>query len=1066
VLAILIKVSEAVAFAHARGVVHRDLKPGNIMIGAFGEVLVMDWGLARRFDDDDADPESPAGEESRPRTMLGDLDVSHDGEIVGTLGYMAPEQARGIRADLGPRSDVYALGAILHRILAGAERFAGSTPYQALANLTDPASYQPPSQWNPPWPVPWELEAVAARAMAFDPAERYASASELRDELTRYLTGGALHAVRYHWTQRLTKWSLRHRGKLGAALVAIVLAMASYQSAHWRAAESARAALATRTTQHEQALRAQRAALLAAEQAVVASDALSLLRPNGERDALAIDRWSRDRLAVATACDQLSALHARDPRGAAAVDTTAIAQYQTRRQATCLAAARRLAEQGDEAMARLWIARAALDTTAESAAQAEVTTLATRRDQVIVAEARQALTRAARGEGLDGDWLDATAEPLARHGGPALVRMLLERDQQSWTHLEHASEWVRVLAIRLLGRLGDTHTTSADGRDAVTVLIELLDHCDLERDTRTAIELAWALGRLGDPRAQAILVRQRSAAGLTSAFGRATAGALARLPVTDTQADDDQRLALALDLCSRGEYARAMPLYEQLVAAEPQRATHWVNLAGVLAELDRLDDAQQACQQALKLAPRLARAHYMRGAILHRSGQHIAALAALGEALLLAPGDVSTRYSRALALRAAGMASAARHELELLLDAVPDDARIHAELGNLLIAEQRYSDALPPLDRACGLDPTQPLYRTARAFALLRLGQRDRARSEIDAALERAPGLAAALVVRAWIGIETGDPLQLTAVERDIEQILARDPQAGDARRVLVELRLRQGQLATAITIATQLLPDRPYDADLSLRLVRMLRQARRLEDALAQLTKHVTTWPNDAAAMHERGQLKVMLGDLDGADRDYEAASSLAPGDGAILADRAIVALRQHRLQEALQLVDRGIALTPQRARSFETRAYVHVQLGQASAAIQDYNRYLEITDDNLEIWCNRGILRQQLGNLEGAQHDFERAVALDGRSVRALLLLGRIQQARGSDRDALATIERAVALADHDPEPTITAIELLTQLRRYPEAMQRLAAAEARWPTDPRWPALRSRLPATNPR
>ena len=158
---------QALAYAHAQGVIHRDLKPSNVMIGAFGETQVVDWGLARRLDAP-GDPPGHAGE-------------TRSGAIVGTPAYMSPEQARGEPADR--RSDVWSLGAVLHELLHGAP------PRREPDDMREPDA--------PPREVPAELAAIAQRALARDPEARYRDAAALADDVAAYLEGRRVGAHRY-----------------------------------------------------------------------------------------------------------------------------------------------------------------------------------------------------------------------------------------------------------------------------------------------------------------------------------------------------------------------------------------------------------------------------------------------------------------------------------------------------------------------------------------------------------------------------------------------------------------------------------------------------------------------------------------------------------------------------------------------------------------------------------------------------------------------------------------------------------------------------------------------------
>ncbi|KYF88553.1 hypothetical protein BE20_40675 [Sorangium cellulosum] len=177
------RIAQAIAYAHSRGVVHRDLKPENLMVGEFGEVLVMDWGLARRITRDAA-PDGVA-QGSLDATSPG---LTRDGDILGTLVYTSPEQAGGDTALHGPASDTYALGAVLHCVLTGHPPYRG-TFHQVLAAILigPPVDVREAAQGGPP--LPEELIAVCERAMRREIAERYESAEALAADVVAWLDG-------------------------------------------------------------------------------------------------------------------------------------------------------------------------------------------------------------------------------------------------------------------------------------------------------------------------------------------------------------------------------------------------------------------------------------------------------------------------------------------------------------------------------------------------------------------------------------------------------------------------------------------------------------------------------------------------------------------------------------------------------------------------------------------------------------------------------------------------------------------------------------------------------------
>ena len=220
-LEILVKVCDGVGYAHSRGVIHRDLKPDNVMVGEFGEVLVMDWGLARPgvWAAGDAGDERP--QPGANRNVISDRreavrDLTVEGDVFGTPAYMAPEQAAGRVSEIGPASDIYALGAILYAILVGEAPFSGQS-FQILAQVST-GKLVPPSRRNATRHVPRELEALTLRAMALNPADRYATAAELRDDIQRFLSGRTLTAADYTSWQLLSKWARRHKVAVVGAL--------------------------------------------------------------------------------------------------------------------------------------------------------------------------------------------------------------------------------------------------------------------------------------------------------------------------------------------------------------------------------------------------------------------------------------------------------------------------------------------------------------------------------------------------------------------------------------------------------------------------------------------------------------------------------------------------------------------------------------------------------------------------------------------------------------------------------------------------------------------------------
>ncbi len=213
----VVDVCDAIAYAHSQGILHRDLKPSNVMLGPFGETVVIDWGLAKDIRDSD---ELDTFSEDAGRVAESVFDTA-DGIVVGTPPYMPPEQAAA--RPLDPRSDVYSLGAILYHVLTGFRPYENIEAHKILQAVVDVAP-TPLLTLSPG--MPKDLVAIVNKAMARDPADRYASAQQMAEELRRLLTGQLVAAHEYSAFEIFRRFFERQKAAVVTATLAIAVLIA------------------------------------------------------------------------------------------------------------------------------------------------------------------------------------------------------------------------------------------------------------------------------------------------------------------------------------------------------------------------------------------------------------------------------------------------------------------------------------------------------------------------------------------------------------------------------------------------------------------------------------------------------------------------------------------------------------------------------------------------------------------------------------------------------------------------------------------------------------------------
>jgi serine/threonine-protein kinase len=705
-------VSQTIAYAHARGVIHRDLKPSNVMVGAFGEVQVMDWGLAKVLPKGGTAADASAGKAEPQETVTvtvrsgSDSDLSRAGSVLGTPAYMAPEQARGEVDRLDERCDVFALGSILCAILTGAPAFLGRSSAEvqrqaargdtadALARLdacgadAELVTLARDCLAREPEDRPRDARAVADRQAAhrlaiearLHAAERERAVAQARaeEEAKRRVLADQLAAeAQAHAAEE------RRRRRLQLGLAASILALTMVGGLTWSYVLRQRQARAAAID-----LALGRASTLL-EQARQAPE-----EPSGWRTVLA---------AVAQVAD--------DPRGV-----------------------------GPEARARLTALRAQAGAGLRDAErdatlrQALVEVRANRQDAGDAAT-DAAYADAFRAADLDIDALDAEAAARLRRR-PAAVVVELAAFLDDWSAVRRAARpsadaWKKPLEVARAadadayrGRLRALLEATDDGTRAAKLKALIDDTRSADLPAATAVALAEAVG--GEARV-ALLERAvvRHPGDLWVNF--ALAGALRSLrPSRPEEALRHYTAARALRpetahdladlLVEMGRGGEAEAIFRDLVERRPENPRHLTCFGKCLQERGRTAEASTILSRAIASArvmidrrPGDGEAHYNLGNALGRRGEHAEAIAEYREAIRLKPDYAAPHYNLGNLLFDQKKFDAAIVEYREAIRLRPDFAGAYISLGNALDSRGEHAEAIAEYREAIRLKPDYAL---------------------------------------------------------------------------------------------------------------------------------------------------------------------------------------------------------------------------------------------------------------------------------------------------------------------------------------------------------------------
>lgn len=985
----LVVVCNTVAYAHGEGILHRDLKPANVVIGQFERVRVLDWGLAKQVAagaagaHDAGDRDGGNGAASRG---AGYETVA--GQPLGTIAFASPEQVAGRHDEVSERSDVYCLGAMLYCVLTGKAPFAGSPRSSRRSRVLRGDFARPRAVHASIDPA---LEAVCLRAMALSPADRYASAAALGDDLQRWLADEPVSVFREGPARRLARWRRRNRAfARSIAVAATVLVVgacvgiAAQREASRRGRVEQRAEELhrqgeeyVRRREHDTALVTLDAAAAALADETGFEQLQARVATTAARARLCACLQRFEQQFAAASSDMLGDCWARLPHEETGT------QRRIANPAEKSADLARGAARAREALGLLGVGAA--DGVLENIAAADVDTATAGRVRREAAELTFLLAIAVERLG-QAEPMPAQAE--RRREGLALLAQA--------EALGMRDRVVDLLRADMLVRAGEQ--TAADALRAAAERRRpesILDwhfaavahaHAGQWREAVSTYQVALAL-RSGE---YWMLFRMGKA--LENSRRLDEAESIYRACLQVAPGDATVQNSLGCLLLSQRRWADAAREFEAVIANHPDYLMAYTNLMMAHAECADVANAEQV-RQRLFARPhdqRVAGSAWNHLGLAHeRAGDDSAARAAYSranDADSQAHGSLRNRATVAIRLRDF---DAAEQDIDAAIRLAPADAELYYVKGNVYAFSDRWELAVAAYDEALRLDPKLVQAQHNRALQLARLGRFEDAIADNRAVLERQPAHETArwdiAVWYARIGQRDRDPEKFRIALGIAAEFLEQNPRHVDALVFAGKLHGNLGRYSDGSGA----------DDDLAA-------SERLLGEAIAAAPEHI-------GARHARGVTRLKARNWRGAIEDWQEYLRLrpeAPDRAGICNDLSTAFLELRDFEQAKALLNEAIEARPD-AVYYTNLGNVHRIEGDLASARAAFDRAIALDFTHTRAWALRGQTALRQGEFAQAAKDLQEALVLEPGVYETLAFAGSALLRAGDDAAALPLLE-----------------------------------------------------------
>jgi tetratricopeptide (TPR) repeat protein/tRNA A-37 threonylcarbamoyl transferase component Bud32 len=1027
------KVCQTLAYAHSKGVIHRDVKPLNIMVGAFGEVQVMDWGLAKVLPRDSARQEEPATDPASsmmPARSEESALHSRAGDVLGTYAYMAPEQACGSVDQLDERCDVFGLGSMLCEVLTGQPPYTGPTA-AVLRDRAMRADLAPALARLESCGADGELVALAKRCLAVEPAERPRDAGEVARMVGAYLTGvqqrlreaerkqAAAEARAVEAAARVKVERRARRLLLGLAAAVLVVVLAGgwlWQQRRVRrlqAEQQAGEAVIRGRRLLEEGWQAHDLVKLN-EAKIEAERAVDIARRGGASDMLReaagalqteieerLARWEKNHKLLTALLD-------------VAIPEKSVTPVVDRSSQIAAIFRQGVEEQYADAF-RDWgldvdrTDESAIVTRLQEEPQAVVQEVIAGLDAWMMERRRQQRLSSKQSNRLGKSWrhLFGVVKQLDNNAQRRQLReMLVEGSLPHgemvagllgaacpWPalwQLARGNAWQRLQALRreinpvtapvlTMLLLAQASMVLGDGAGAEAWLRKTL------AARPDQVVLLDALGQL--------LEQQQR---LTEAIGCYQA-IRARIPGLGS--------ALGLALEKAGQAAEGEAVFRDLIRQQSNRPALHNNLGITLYAQKQYPEAAIAFKESIRLDPDNPLAHHNLGNALQQQNKLSEATASYKKAIHLNPDIPETHFNLGIALFAQNKLDEALASIKEALRLNPDYSEAHANLGTVLAKQKKLPEAVASYKEALRLKPDFPLAHFNLGVALHALGK-------------------------------------LPEAVASYKEAIRLNPDYHEAYNNLGNTLRDQGKLPEAVAVIKEAIRLNPNLPKAHYNLSITLQAQGKLREALAAGKEAIRLAPDDPLAHENRGRILYAQGRLPEAVAAYNEAIRLDPNLPSVHANMGNALQAQGKLPEAVAAYEEAIRLKPELSQAHDNLGNVLHAQGKLPEAVAAHKEAIRLAPNDHGGYYNLAIALKAQGKLSEAVAAYKEAIRLKPDFPEAHCNLGNALRRQGKFAEALASLRRGHELGVQRPGWPYPSAGWVRQARRLVDLDRKLPA------------------------